>query len=66
MLVVLLSILAVAIIVDAVVIGRDTGIVDGDPPAWATAIGGALQLAGLALTIATLVWIGGPLWTRQR
>ncbi|WP_425695809.1 hypothetical protein [Micromonospora trifolii] len=57
MLVVLLSILAVAIIVGAVVVGRDTGIVGGDPPAWATAIGGVLQLAGLTLAIATLVWL---------
>ncbi|MEW2141316.1 hypothetical protein AB0869_00690 [Micromonospora vinacea] len=56
-LVVLLSILAAAVIVGAVVIGRDTGIADGDPPAWATALGGVLQLVGLALTIATLVWL---------
>ncbi|RAO04563.1 hypothetical protein [Micromonospora noduli] len=57
MLVVPLSILAAAMIVGAVVVGRDTGIVGGDPPAWAAALGGVLQLGGLALTIATLVWL---------
>ncbi|WP_146765388.1 hypothetical protein [Micromonospora saelicesensis] len=57
MLVVLLSVLAAAVIVGAVVVGRDTGILDGDPPAWASTLGGVLQLAGLALTIATIVWL---------
>ncbi|RAO55750.1 hypothetical protein [Micromonospora saelicesensis] len=57
MLVVLLSVLAAAVIVGAVVVGRDTGILDGAPPAWANTLGGVLQLAGLALTIATIVWL---------
>ncbi|MEV4718363.1 hypothetical protein AB0J94_14360 [Micromonospora noduli] len=57
MLVVPLLILAAAIIVGAVVVGRDTGIGGGDPPAWVAALGGVLQLGGLALTIATLVWL---------
>ncbi|MGW3619451.1 hypothetical protein [Micromonospora arida] len=57
LLVVLLSVLAAAVIVGAVVVGRDTGILDGDPPAWANILGGVLQLAGFALTIATIVWL---------
>ncbi|MCG5460795.1 hypothetical protein AB0K35_07730 [Micromonospora sp. NPDC053740] len=56
-LVVLLSVLAAAVIVGAVVVGRDTEILDGEPPAWANTLGGVLQLAGLALTIATIVWL---------
>ncbi|MET7373025.1 hypothetical protein [Micromonospora arida] len=57
LLVVPLSALAAAVIVGAVVVGRDTGILDGDPPAWANTLGGVLQLAGFALTIATIVWL---------
>jgi hypothetical protein len=56
-LVVLLSILGAAVIVGAVVVGRDTDILDGDPPAWAATLGGVLQLAGLVLTITTIVWL---------
>ncbi|MBM0205757.1 hypothetical protein JNW90_24135 [Micromonospora sp. STR1s_5] len=57
MFVVLLPILAAAVIVGAVVVGRDAGILDGDPPAWVNTLGGVLQLAGLALTIATIIWL---------
>ncbi|WP_435205330.1 hypothetical protein [Micromonospora sp. bgisy143] len=36
---------------------ENTGVFDGDPPSWATNLGGSLLLAGLVIEIVTLVWL---------
>ncbi|MFC4018817.1 hypothetical protein ACFOW4_12805 [Micromonospora sp. GCM10011542] len=53
-LVVLLPVLAGALAVGVFTGGRDTGIFDGDPPTWASVLGGILVLAGLGLETAVI------------
>ncbi|WP_433535990.1 hypothetical protein ACQPZK_29380 [Micromonospora sp. CA-249363] len=36
---------------------ENTGVFDGDPPSWATNLGGFLLLAGLVIEIVTIVWL---------
>ncbi|WP_433115990.1 hypothetical protein [Micromonospora sp. CA-246542] len=46
-----------ALTVGVAVGNENTGVFDGDPPSWATNLGGSLLLAGLAIEIVSIVWL---------